>query len=110
MIDAQSNRNINAEPAKSGWDCCTGTDTQPVSYVSDPAGQIGGFCAPLPPPPAASVCPCCGYCPYCGRRNNPTYIPQPYYYPYTVTTGQLGCPDLGYNGGLSGQEQAKSSR
>ena len=31
--------------------------------------------APLNQPPVQNPCPCCGYCPACGRRNYPTYEP-----------------------------------
>lgn len=37
-----------------------------------------------------STCPNCGYCPHCGRKNDPwrfiqPYYPAPYYHPYKIT-------------------------
>jgi hypothetical protein len=42
-----------------------------------------------------TVCPCCGYCPHCGRKN----YSYPYQYPYTWCGTTLG--------GLAGSAQAQ---
>ena len=51
-----------------------------------------------------NTCPCCGYCPHCGRRNAQ---PNPFYqtpFPYTIWQGTYGgTPNIGQaTGGISG--------
>lgn len=45
------------------------------------------------------ACPCCGYCPHCGRRNTQPWVPQ---YPWAVPFSPYTWPTTICGGGYAG--------
>lgn len=69
--------------------------------TSIPNSQTGGGAGNYIPPavPQQRACPCCGYCPHCGRGGG--YVPQPYPYwqqPYWFNRNEIWCGSQGQGG------------